>query len=131
MKLEKCFLVTNTITFLIWWTIYGKIISKILGRKCSKNHISRCLCLFNPLFNWLKQTSTTEDILSILKKKQGNLDLTKVISNISHKYNLAFKLFLWVIAIWYFPTLCFFIEITAEHIGYKKMTEIISFKVRS
>ena len=77
MKLEKCFLVTNTITFLIWWTIYGKIISKILGKKCRKNHISRCLCVFNTLFNWQKQTSTTENILSILKKKQGNLDLTK------------------------------------------------------
>ena len=70
MKLEKCFLVTNTITFLIWWTIYGKIISKILGKKCRKNHISRCLCLFNPLFKRQKQTSATENILSILNKNR-------------------------------------------------------------
>ena len=61
-------------------------------------------------------------------KKQRNLDLTKVIRNIFHKYNLAFKLFLLVITIWYFPTLCCFIEITSEHIGYRKMTEIISLK---
>ena len=54
--------------------------------------------------------------------------MTKVIPNIFHKYNLAFKLFLLVIAIWYFPTLCCFIEITSEHIGYRQMTEIISLK---
>ena len=33
-----------------------------------------------------------------------------------------------MIAIWYFPTLCCFIEITSEHIGYRQMTEIISLK---
>ena len=54
--------------------------------------------------------------------------MTKVIPNIFHKYNLAFKLFLLVIAIWYFPTLCCFIEITSEHIGYRQMTEITSLK---
>ena len=54
--------------------------------------------------------------------------MTKVIPNIFHKYNLAFKLFLLVIAIWYCPTRCCFIGITSEHIGYRQMTEIISLK---
>ena len=62
------------------------------------------------------------------KKTQRNLDSTKVSPNIFHKYNLAFKLFLLVIAIWYCPTRCCFIGITSEHIGYRQMTEIISLK---
>ena len=53
------------------------------------------------------------------EKKQRKLDSTKAIPNTFHKYNLAFKLF---------PTLCCFIEITSEHIGYRQMTEIISLK---
>ena len=85
----------------------AKFFSKILRKKCRKN------------------------ILSILKKKkktQRNLDSTKVSPNIFHKYKLAFKLFLLVIAIWYFASLYCFIEITSEHIGYRQMTEIISLK---
>ena len=93
-----------------------------------ESHISLCLCIFSLLLNWQKYASTTENILSTLKKNQRNLDSTKVIPNIFHKYNLAFKLFLLVIAIWYFPTLCCFIEITSEHIGYRQMTETISLK---
>ena len=62
------------------------------------------------------------------KKTQRNLDSTKVSPNIFHKYKLAFKLFLLVIAIWYFASLYCFIEITSEHIGYRQMTEIISLK---
>ena len=93
-----------------------------------ESHISLCLCIFSLLLNWQKYASTTENILSTLKKTQRNLDSTKVIPNIFHKYNLAFKLFLLVIAIWYFPTLCCFIEITSEHIGYRQMTETISLK---
>ena len=62
------------------------------------------------------------------EKRQRNLDSTKVIPNIFHKYNLAFKLFLLVIAIWYFPALCCFVGITSKHIGYRQMTEIVSLK---
>ena len=93
-----------------------------------ESHISLCLCIFSLLLNWQKYASTTENILSTLKKNQRNLDSTKVIPNIFHKYNLAFKLFLLVIAIWYCPTRCCFIGITSEHIGYRQMTEIISLK---
>ena len=92
-----------------------------------ESYISLSLCIFNLLLNWQKHASTKENILSILKKNR-NLDSTKVIPNIFRKYNLAFKLFLLVITIWYFPTLCCFIEITSEHIGYRQMTEIISLK---
>ena len=48
--------------------------------------------------------------------------------NIFHKYNLVFKIFLLVMAIWYFTTLCCFIGITSKHIRYRQMTEIISLK---
>ena len=86
------------------------------------------MCIFNFLLNWQKHTSSTENILPILKKRQRNLDSTKVIPNIFHKCNLAFKLFLLVIAICYFAALCCFIGITSKHTGYKQMTEIVSLK---
>ena len=73
-------------------------------------------------FNYRKYSVGSE------KQNQRNLDSKKVILNIFHKYNLAFALFLLVVAIWYCPSFCCFIGITLEHVGYRQRTEIISLK---
>ena len=73
-------------------------------------------------FNYRKYSVNSE------KQNQRNFDSKEVIPNIFHKYNLAFALFLLVIAIWYCPIFCYFIGITSEHTSYRQMTEIISLK---
>ena len=83
-------------------------------------------------FYWIGRNMLQLQKYSVDSEKQNprNLDSKKVIPNIFHKHNLAFVLFLLVIAIWWCPTSCCFIGITSEHIVYRQITEIISFKYR-